>query len=58
MFRTFKMDTVTVKKGAFTPIKSLKAYGLHNSQNEQQQHLIQGFHEVGWPDPFPRPLLV
>jgi hypothetical protein len=54
----FHLNPETIKKGTMIPVKSLRTYGLDNDSNTGHQHLIHDFHEVGWPDPMPKPILL
>ena len=51
----FHLSPKTLRLASFETIKSLKNYGLNNPH---QQHLVNFFHNIGWPDPFPAPLRV
>ena len=46
----FHMLDETVRQGAFSSIKNTKNYDLIT---KPQQHLIDTFEAIGWPDPFP-----
>lgn len=47
----FKMSNCAIIHGHFDPLKTLKPYGLLSSN---KKYLINGFHEIGWPEPFPK----
>lgn len=52
--RNMKLDDTTINDGANTPIKSTKLYNF--GTEEQRSYIVESFGEIGWPDPFPRPL--
>lgn len=53
-FSHFHMLDVTIEKGGFSQTKkNMISYGL---KQENTQHTINNFHQLGWFDPFPQSL--
>lgn len=48
--KKFKLSNDSVNYGNFQTIKNLEFYKLKDAN---KNYLINSFHEIGWPDPFP-----
>jgi hypothetical protein len=52
--KTFFVQPSTIEMGQFWPIKDPLAYGI--VQDLETSHNINSFAQIGWTDPFPRPV--
>ena len=54
LVKTYDLKDDTVEMGAHCLIKTNKTYDF---KYDPKQYMIDAFNAIGWPDPFPRPVL-
>lgn len=54
LVKTYDLMDDTVEMGAHCLIKTNKTYDF---KYDPKQYMIDAFNAIGWPDPFPRPVL-